>query len=464
MRPSLPGDGASGRAEAMHHELIAKYRKRLSGGGKGVLARGRRRRAASWLAQHTELPEAVGVLAEALPLCADPGIGAAVRAALERICDPSAVDAACEIWHRTRSPELEALLVGCGWVATSPPELRVLTALKANRPIDLRAGLLVPLLSAAADRDPDIAARARDALEHALEGLGTALGDPRQEVRGSAAKALSRIGDNRLLELALARPDPALRAAVAGALGDLGGVTALDPLIRAYADADARVREAAGRALSHIVGRLPDSKGWRELNLRKAILRQLAAAGAVDALLTAVESSDRGVRMAAVSELGNLGDLRVVVPLVTTLWKRDQPMRQQALAALTKLGWAPGNDSERALLALAAEDWDGVQQFGVSAVGPLAAAFGGFSVGTTEQTCATILRRQLAAALPVVDVDTLRSITELSDCTWPAGHYDTSGEMESTDVSDIRDLARAELARRGQPTERDPGSGGGADR
>ncbi len=79
----------------------------------------------------------------------------------------SAADALCQRWAASRHPTLEALLVEGGLVARQPAELRVLSALKANRLelVDSRnARIAVALLLAAADADAEIAHRATDAL------------------------------------------------------------------------------------------------------------------------------------------------------------------------------------------------------------------------------------------------------------------------------------------------------------
>lgn len=74
-------------------------------------------------------PHAARILAEALSSHFDKKIQEMAFAALRALDHPAAIDAACEVWRETRSPELAALIRDCQWVATAPPDLRTRTAL-----------------------------------------------------------------------------------------------------------------------------------------------------------------------------------------------------------------------------------------------------------------------------------------------------------------------------------------------
>jgi len=108
----------------------------------------------------------------------------------------------------------------------------------------------------------------------------------------------------------------------AEALGALGDLRAVEPLISALSIQHWRVRCAAAQAL----GRLRDPR-------------------AVDALMAQVNliNIDKTSRLAAAEALGNSGDPRGAAPLVTMLRREDlDPHATQTLAnALQRLGVAP---------------------------------------------------------------------------------------------------------------------------
>ena len=108
-------------------------------------------------------PEAVGVLARALETTFDRRVRKIATKALRSLPEGPAVDALCAHWGASRHPALEALLVERCLVARKPPELRVLSALKADR-LDLLAEpgvhFVAPLVEAASDADTEIAQRA----------------------------------------------------------------------------------------------------------------------------------------------------------------------------------------------------------------------------------------------------------------------------------------------------------------
>ena len=79
-------------------------------------------------------PEVVRALAEAVVLIDDSHVRIGVLAALWRVKDQACIDAVCTAWASTRHRELGILLEKRGWVASAPPRLRVLSALRSNRP------------------------------------------------------------------------------------------------------------------------------------------------------------------------------------------------------------------------------------------------------------------------------------------------------------------------------------------
>ncbi|MFP4346188.1 MAG: hypothetical protein ACLFU8_15940 [Anaerolineales bacterium] len=138
----------------------------------------RRRKATRAIVEEGSM-DAVRLLAETLTESEHADVREIARAALDALEDWRRISAACEIWVETRHPELTALLMKNEWVASMPPEVKVLTALKLGRLDEVTGGderFVEPLLAACRDPDPVIAERARQVLprlekEEAREGL-----------------------------------------------------------------------------------------------------------------------------------------------------------------------------------------------------------------------------------------------------------------------------------------------------
>jgi hypothetical protein len=122
------------------------------------------------------------------------------------------------------------------------------------------------------------------------DNIKNALGDEDESVRSSAADALGELGDLRAVEpllTALEDEDESVRSSAADALGNLGDPKAVEPLLTALGDEAYIVRYFAGYAL-----------------------RNLGDPRAVEPLLTALEDENERVRSSAAHALGNLGDPR----------------------------------------------------------------------------------------------------------------------------------------------------------
>lgn len=116
----------------------------------------------------TKSPEVIAALAESVVSLTDDDARTGTLNALEHVSDSTSINVICEVWSRTRQADLGHLIEKAGWVASSPERLRLLTALKSQRWGFLKqsdASGVTSLLKACADRDPTIAAQARDALQ-----------------------------------------------------------------------------------------------------------------------------------------------------------------------------------------------------------------------------------------------------------------------------------------------------------
>ena len=112
-------------------------------------------------------PEAVLVLAEAFART-DGQVRNTVVESLRQVADQHFVNTAWAIWATTRHTSLAALLTECGWVASAPEELEVLSALKAGRLEVVTAGgveVVTLLLQACEDADTTVAGQAQLALQ-----------------------------------------------------------------------------------------------------------------------------------------------------------------------------------------------------------------------------------------------------------------------------------------------------------
>ena len=108
---------------------------------------------------------AVPHLAEALH-SDDPKVRSTADAALRALKDAVAVDVLCALWAKGRNEQLGRIVAECGYVAGKPVEVRVLSALKANRPeVAGESEAAVKLLvDAEGDRDKEVAKSAKAAL------------------------------------------------------------------------------------------------------------------------------------------------------------------------------------------------------------------------------------------------------------------------------------------------------------
>ncbi len=89
----------------------------------------------------------------------DEKIAQRAEEALHRLTNPATVDALCARWERDRDPEMERILTQSRYVAESPPELRMLTALKVGRPEEIAVDhpeMIDLLIDAYDDEDPEI--------------------------------------------------------------------------------------------------------------------------------------------------------------------------------------------------------------------------------------------------------------------------------------------------------------------
>lgn len=111
-------------------------------------------------------PEIVGPLVEHLR-SADNYTAACARRVLGKLTDGGTIDAFCQLWADSRAQDLTDILLAAGYLAATPPAVRLLTVLKTGADFGLMAlgpEVIAVLIAAARDSDRDIAWRARQAL------------------------------------------------------------------------------------------------------------------------------------------------------------------------------------------------------------------------------------------------------------------------------------------------------------
>lgn len=171
-----------------------------------------------------------------------------------------------------------------------------------------------------------------------VDGLCKALQDTSETVRNDAAEALGKIGDVRAVEpLIIALKSYCkswlecwrIRQSAADALVKLGSA-AVEPLISALKDSDVDVRQRAASALEKI-----------------------ADARAVEPFIIALKDIDTDVRRCAASALEKIGDARAVESLIGALKDSDSDCYTLAISGLVKLG---GIAVEQLIIALKDSD------------------------------------------------------------------------------------------------------------
>jgi len=205
----------------------------------------------------------------------------------------------------------------------------------------------------------DLSGRVRVGAAGALGTLGTpqavnALSDALKldddDVRSEAVRSLGRVGSKQardVLREALDHPSVAVRQAAAETLGHLADFASLERLMRSVGDRVPAVRAAAVEAL----GRLADPRAAEVIRGaftdRSAEVRARAAeaAGRIGDLqsMSALVSLARpvfseGERVAAISAIGFLGDVRAGQLIEMLLADKSEHVRRASASALAHLG------------------------------------------------------------------------------------------------------------------------------
>ncbi|MEW6351082.1 MAG: WD40 repeat domain-containing protein [Thermodesulfobacteriota bacterium] len=116
-------------------------------------------------------PEVVAPLIEAMS-DTDPALAEIAKTHILCLENQAAIDELCDVWARTRTRDLDAVIVAGKYVASKPARLRVLSAIQAGRSDALDLGdpnLIRPLVLTASDKEASIAEPAHTLLLQSIE-------------------------------------------------------------------------------------------------------------------------------------------------------------------------------------------------------------------------------------------------------------------------------------------------------
>jgi hypothetical protein len=156
----------------------------------------RRKQAMDALEAHRNEPGVVPLLVEALGL-SDAAIAGRAITALADLAAQPAVDAFCALWAQKRDERLGQIIAQRNYIASTPLQLKILTALKCGSRVAMDRGDVVPfVVSLLADADETVRGAATRSLEKAAPGPAQdALCDEAiKNPRGEAAKLCLRTG------------------------------------------------------------------------------------------------------------------------------------------------------------------------------------------------------------------------------------------------------------------------------
>ncbi len=196
-------------------------------------------------------------------------------------------------------------------------------------------------------------------------------------IESTQALAKSRpAGGLPALATALARTEPAVRAAAADAIATWRDPAGLAPLLAAAKDAPDRavfegaaIRIIAGQSLDTILSLMED----RDVTIRRLAMKALGDAlqgstpppKAVSVLQSRLSDPDLGIRRAAVYALARMPDPSVSAAIMARIDDPDPEIREAAVVAAAR---TPGPKSEAALIEALNDESDGVKKVALDAI------------------------------------------------------------------------------------------------
>jgi len=231
--------------------------------------------------------------------------------------------------------------------------------------------------------------------ERALKPLMTALMDNSSTIRKKAADALNknfpdwRTGEQAVKMMpafiaALRNPTTNVRKGAISALQEIGGPSALKPLIDALKDKNATVSAAAFKSLKKKYKEWGSSEAAKKVipffvrslkspsfKTRRHAIKVLAAINdprVVKPSIRALKDRDYIVRKVAVEALAKSDDPAVVKPLIAVLKDKNSSVKQAAVTALGNLD-TPGSPEVEPLIGLLKDKSSYVRKKAIEALG-----------------------------------------------------------------------------------------------
>lgn len=297
-----------------------------------------------------------------------------------------------------------------------------------------------PLILVLRDKDTRVRASAIEALSklgdpRAIDALARMLKDDAWDVRMAAVESLGKFKDARVIDhlvSCLRDKDRDTRLAAVISIGRIGDVAAIESLVVSLTDDHDQVRQTAStvlrrlnknwektpearRAVEPLRKKLQSADYW----VRQAATEVLAKLGEVEApqeleaelsklsdpmqarkqmtmeaLLLALEDSDRDLRQAGAEALGRLAEKRAARSLAVHLKDKDEWVRKAAARSLQNVSWEPEDKALHAQQLVLLEKWDEASKLGEVAIPALTEA-------STSRTSAT--RLQAVKALSTIN-------------------------------------------------------------
>jgi len=287
-----------------------------------------------------------------------------------------------------------------------------------------------------------------------LDALAAALGDPHQDHRvlefiTEAIEMAMPARDTDTLIKNLEDPHWSIRSAAAKALESRKWTPANDMHRAVFAIAGKRWSEAVAVGKGAI-GPLVSALNFAPVTADAA--KSLLSLGdeAVDRMLAVVSTPEAPAssRELVAAVLAEARHARALEPLTAMLKDPDITIRLSAVWQLEQVGWKPSNESERALHALAHEDWIGIRKCGPGAVEPLVRVIENATMLEHAIPALQALVETVAARLPIALLRKLNALSPVGDCGSSIATCATSA-TSPLDLSKIKRLAKTEMSRRG---------------
>ncbi len=267
------------------------------------------RRAVRKLAQEAS-PAAFRALAQAIGPQMDLSARRSALEALGRAENLHQVNAICQAWSKTRSPELAQLIASRGWAAGSPVDIRVLSALLSNR-LALLAESAVPP-------------------EQAAEMVGA-------------------------LVQALADDDTRLRLRARACLGQLKQAGVVDAFCLLWAETRQPLLEEILLEAGYVAGGPPQARALSAIKTGNTAALQQDGDEIVPALAAACRDRDGFVVEQAGQALASLQNSLAQESACRAFLEDDNPVLQ---AAVLKGGYLPKDSTQRALFLFLTGQWE----------------------------------------------------------------------------------------------------------